>query len=47
MPELRDIPGKKVHRPWELPDGAPSGYPDPIVDHGEERAEALRRWENR
>lgn len=47
VPELRDIPGKKVHRPWELPHGAPAGYPDPIVDHGEERAEALRRWENR
>lgn len=47
VPELRSIAGKAVHTPWELPDGPPAGYPLPIVDHREERAEALRRWENR
>jgi deoxyribodipyrimidine photo-lyase len=47
VPELRDIPGRKVHRPWELAGGVPAGYPEPIVDHAEERAEALRRWEAR
>jgi deoxyribodipyrimidine photo-lyase len=47
VPELRAVPGKKVHRPWELDGGVPEGYPKPIVDHAEERAEALRRWEER
>ena len=47
LPELRDVPGKKVHRPWELDGGPPGGYPRPIVDHADERAEALRRWEAR
>jgi len=47
VPELRDVPGKKVHRPWELDGGGPAGYPEPIVDHADERAEALRRWEAR
>ena len=35
--------GKAVHTPWELPDGVPDGYPERIVDHATERAEALRR----
>ncbi|TKV61915.1 deoxyribodipyrimidine photo-lyase [Nakamurella flava] len=43
VPELRDVPGGKVHQPWELPDGPPNGYPQPIVDHKAEREEALRR----
>src|SRR4051794_1281101 len=43
VPELRDVPGRLAHEPWKLPDGPPNGYPDRIVDHGEERAEALRR----
>jgi deoxyribodipyrimidine photo-lyase len=29
VPELRDVPGAAVHRPWELPDGPPDGYPRP------------------
>jgi deoxyribodipyrimidine photo-lyase len=44
VPELRDVPGRLVHEPWKLPDGPPNGYPQPIVDHGVERAEALRRY---
>lgn len=47
VPELAGVPGKAVHRPWELPDGIPAGYPDPIVDHATARTEALRRWEQR
>jgi deoxyribodipyrimidine photo-lyase len=46
VPELRGIAGKAVHRPWEL-DETPAGYPVPIVEHSTERAESLRRWENR
>jgi deoxyribodipyrimidine photo-lyase len=45
--ELRGIDGKAVHRPWELPDGVPAGYPEPIVEHSVERAETLQRWESR
>jgi deoxyribodipyrimidine photo-lyase len=44
IPELRGIDGRAVHRPSERPDGPPAGYPHPIVDHAEERAEALRRY---
>ena len=47
VPELAGVAGKAVHRPWELPDGPPGGYPSPIVDHAAERVEALRRWELR
>ena len=47
IPELRGVKGKAVHRPWELSDGVPDGYPEPIVEHSVERAEALRRWESR
>jgi len=42
--ELADVPARWIHRPHEAPDGAPAGYPAPIVDHAEERAEALRRY---
>jgi deoxyribodipyrimidine photo-lyase len=45
VPELRGIAGKAVHRPWELPDGPPEGYPEPMVDHKAERQEALDRYE--
>ncbi|MCO1657276.1 cryptochrome/photolyase family protein [Pseudonocardia humida] len=45
VPELRGVAGKAVHTPWELPDGPPEGYPEPIVDHEAERQEALQRYE--
>ena len=37
VPELAEVAGGAVHRPWELDDGTRAGldYPDPIVDHGE------------
>src|SRR5664279_1671115 len=47
VPELRSVAGKAVHRPWELPGGIPDGYPGRIVDHAEERAESLLRWQHR
>ncbi|HMQ26556.1 MAG TPA: deoxyribodipyrimidine photo-lyase [Acidimicrobiales bacterium] len=45
VPELAGVPGADVHEPWALPTGAPLGYPDRIVDHAAERAEALRRYD--
>ena len=39
VPELAKV--SDVHR---LKGGRPSNYPEPIVDHGAERAEALRRF---
>jgi len=44
VPELRDVPGRAVHEPWLLPGGPPPGYPSPLVDHAEERKEALARY---
>lgn len=44
VPELRAIGGAAVHEPWDLRSGVPAGYPDRIVDHAVERAEALRRY---
>ncbi|MGH3900559.1 MAG: cryptochrome/photolyase family protein [Pseudonocardiaceae bacterium] len=44
IPELRTIAGPAVHQPWKQPGGPPSDYPEPLVDHPSERAEALRRY---
>jgi deoxyribodipyrimidine photo-lyase len=44
VPELADVPVKHVHTPWEM-DEPPAGYPAPMVDHADERREALRRYE--
>jgi deoxyribodipyrimidine photo-lyase len=40
VPELADVPAPEVHEPRDVP-----GYPAPVVDHREERAEALARHE--
>jgi deoxyribodipyrimidine photo-lyase len=45
VPELRDLDPKFVHEPSTAPDGVPDGYPEPIVDHKEERTEALARYD--
>ncbi|WP_324653305.1 deoxyribodipyrimidine photo-lyase [Georgenia sp. H159] len=45
IPELAHVAGAAVHQPWRVPDGFANGYPERIVDHGEERADALRRYE--
>ncbi|TCC20466.1 cryptochrome/photolyase family protein [Kribbella speibonae] len=43
VPELRDLDSRPAHEPWKH--GGADGYPDPVVDHAEARAEALRRYE--
>jgi deoxyribodipyrimidine photo-lyase len=45
VPELRGVAGGAVHTPWNLPGGAPNGYPDRIVDHAAERRRALAAYE--
>ncbi|MDN5860571.1 MAG: DNA photolyase family protein [Pseudonocardia sp.] len=45
VPELAGVAGTQVHQPWTLPDGTPHGYPEPIVDHKQERRDALARYE--
>ena len=45
VPELAHLPSAAVHEPWDHPDGYAHGYPQRIVDHAEERREALRRYE--
>lgn len=43
IPELRHLAGPTAHEPWRQPDGYAHGYPGPIIDHAEERREALLR----
>ena len=43
VPELRGLPGAAAHEPWKHPLLA-LDYPDPILDHGQEREESLRRY---
>ncbi|QCR20592.1 cryptochrome/photolyase family protein [Agrococcus sp. SGAir0287] len=45
VPELRHIGGGAVHEPWKVDGAYDEGYPERILDHKEERAEALRRLE--
>ena len=42
VPELKDVPAKAIHRPWEI--GGVRGYPAPIVDHAQARARALEAF---
>ena len=44
--ELRHLEGKAAHEPWKHDDGYGRGYPERMVDHAEEREEALRRYES-
>ncbi len=44
VPELVGIGGPAVHEPWRLGADAPPDYPAPIVDHAQERREALERY---
>lgn len=41
IPELRHLPGKTAHEPWDVLGGYDHGYPDRIVDHKTEREAAL------
>ena len=44
VPELAALPSTEIHDPWLRPQGVPSGYPTPVVDHGDERADSLARY---
>ncbi len=44
VPELAHLPGAAVHEPWSVAAGYEYGYPRRIVDHAEERQEALARF---
>jgi deoxyribodipyrimidine photo-lyase len=46
VPELRHLAGATAHEPWNHAAGYARGYPERIVDHAAERAEALRRYES-
>ncbi|HLN76861.1 MAG TPA: deoxyribodipyrimidine photo-lyase [Nocardioidaceae bacterium] len=41
--ELRDLETAYIHEPSAQPGGCPDGYPLPLLDHAEERREALAR----
>lgn len=43
IPELAHLPGASAHEPWRHPDGYAHHYPARIVDHSQERTEALTR----
>jgi deoxyribodipyrimidine photo-lyase len=43
VPELRHLPGAAAHEPWRHPEGFANDYPERVVDHAEERREALAR----
>jgi deoxyribodipyrimidine photo-lyase len=43
VPELAHLPGRAIHEPWTL-ERLPEGYPERVVDHATERAEALARY---
>lgn len=45
VPELAHLPGKAAHQPWKHDEGYAKGYPLRLVDHAEERREALDRYE--
>jgi deoxyribodipyrimidine photo-lyase len=44
VPELAHVVGAAAHAPWTVGDGYAQGYPERLVDHAAERAEALRRY---
>ncbi|MFS0886941.1 cryptochrome/photolyase family protein [Aeromicrobium sp. 179-A 4D2 NHS] len=45
VPELAHLDGAAAHEPWKVLDGYAHGYPEPIVDHAEERRAALDRYD--
>jgi deoxyribodipyrimidine photo-lyase len=44
VPELDHLPGKAAHEPWKSDVGYEQDYPLRIVDHADERVEALDRY---
>ena len=47
VPELAHLPGSAAHEPWNHDLGYEADYPRPVVDHDEERREALERYASR
>jgi deoxyribodipyrimidine photo-lyase len=47
VPELRHLDGAAVHEPWKHPLGYEADYPQPLVDHAQERLVALDRFAQR
>lgn len=45
VPELAPLPGRAAHEPWRHEKGYDLGYPRRVVDHDEERKDALERYE--
>ncbi|GAA1925701.1 cryptochrome/photolyase family protein [Nocardioides hwasunensis] len=45
VPELAHLPGKSAHEPWKSDVGYEKDYPLRIVDHADERREALDRYQ--
>ena len=45
VPELAHLPGKAAHEPWKSDVGYEQDYPLRIVDHADERVEALDRYQ--
>lgn len=45
LPELAELDRRYLHEPWRDPAGLPDGYPEPIVDHGEERKATLADYQ--
>ncbi len=44
IPELARMQGALAHEPWRAPDSLAHGHPQRIVDHDDERREALARY---
>ena len=45
VPELAHLPGRAAHEPWKSDVGYERDYPLRIVDHADERREALERYQ--
>jgi deoxyribodipyrimidine photo-lyase len=45
VPELAELDRRYLHEPWRDPAGRPDGYPEPIVDHDEERKATLADYQ--
>ncbi|MEZ9590379.1 deoxyribodipyrimidine photo-lyase [Vibrio breoganii] len=46
LPELKDVPTKYVHCPWLWADFGSLDYPEPIVDHKQQREKALQVYKD-
>ena len=44
VPELAALSDRDIHAPWLAPGPLPAGYPPPLVQHDEARAQTLARY---